>query len=475
MKKTKIVCTIGPACESESVLEKLIDSGMNVARLNFSHGTMEEHAEKIRTIRFLSEKKGTQIAILQDLAGPKIRIGNIKDGPVILQSDQSFILTTDNVPGDQKEVTINYAKLTDEVTENDRILLADGNIELYVSYVNRTKIHCKVIVGGELSSNKGLNLPGSTLSIPAITNKDRLDLDFGLDQGIDYVAMSFVRSKNDIQQIKTVMKNKNKYVPIIAKIEKHEALENIDEILSAVDGIMVARGDLAVETALENVPLVQKMLIKKCNQAGKPVITATQMLKSMVDSPRPTRAEANDVANAVLDGTDAVMLSEETAVGKYPIKAVQIMTKIIEATELNRDIKRQSILLNEMENESKACAIANAVSRASYEMAMDLKAKVILTPTTSGATAKMIARYRPNQPIIALSPNLHVIRQLNLVWGVYPNLVEKYKTTDKIIEYAKIAALKTGLVNKGDVVVITAGVTTGIPGTTNLIKADVLE
>jgi pyruvate kinase len=286
--------------------------------------------------------------------------------------------------------------------------------------------------------------------------------------------MSFVRSQEDIKQIKKLMINRNRYVPVIAKIEKREALDNIDEILNAVDGIMVARGDLAVETAMEKVPLVQKMLIKKCNQAGKPVITATQMLKSMVDSPRPSRAEASDVANAVLDGTAAVMLSEETAVGKYPIKAVQIMTKIIEATELNSGIKSQLPLLNDGEKKTITYAITSAVSRASYEMTMDLKAKAILTPTISGATARMIARYRPWQPIIALCPDPYVVRHLNLIWGVYPVLVERYVSIEKIIEHAKNAALKTDFVKRGDIVVITAGVSTGIPGTTNLIKAEVL-
>ncbi len=471
MRRTKIVCTIGPASDSEDVLDKLIDAGMNVVRLNFSHGTHEYHGETIRRIRSVSEKKGVPIAILQDLAGPKIRVGRFEKDSIYLEVGKIFILTNEPVPGDENKAFVSYPKLTEEVKASDRILLADGSIELSVIKTDAKNVTCKVQVGGKLSSNKGINLPGSSLSVQAFTEKDRKDLEFGLNQDVDYVAMSFVRRKEDILHIKEVLKKKNKQVPIIAKIEKHEALEKIDEIVDIVDGIMVARGDLAVETALERVPMVQKMLIQKSNQKGKPVITATQMLKSMVESPRPTRAEANDVANAVLDGTDAVMLSEETTIGKYPVESVRTMAKIIKATESNQISKRQHYKPDEGKPES----IISAVSHATSEMAQDLKAAAILTPTQSGSTARTVASNRPNQAIIALSPDPHVVRCLNLVWGVYPILSDRYYNTEEMIEQAKEKALKSGLVKTGDVVVITAGVPIGVAGTTNLIKVEILK
>ncbi|MFQ6113700.1 MAG: pyruvate kinase, partial [bacterium] len=461
----------GPSSDSEEVLERLFEAGMNVARLNFSHGTAKEHGERITKLRSLSEKRGVPVAVLQDLAGPKIRVGRIEKGPLHLQSGEDFVLTCEDVPGDEKRVSITYSRLPKEVKADDRILLADGSIELRVLKTDANNITCKVLVGGELSSHKGINVPGGTLSVEAFTEKDRVDLEFGLDRGVDYVAMSFVRRREDILQLKKVMEEKKRFAPIIAKIEKHEALENLEEILQTVDGVMVARGDLAVETALERVPLVQKMLIQKCNQIGKPVITATQMLKSMVDNPRPTRAEANDVANAVLDGTDAVMLSEETTVGKYPVESVRTMAKIIEATESNQVANRP---LSNTETEEPT-SIAKAVSHASFEMARDLKAAAIFTPTQTGSTARSVASFRPAQPIIALSPNPNVVRCLNLVWGLHPILVGQYSNSDEMIEQAKTAALNTGLVKKGDMVVITAGIPVGKAGTTNLIKAEVLE
>lgn len=467
MRRTKIVCTIGPASDSEDLLGKLIDAGMNVARLNFSHGTHEYHGNTIRKIRSVSEKKGIPIAILQDLAGPKIRIGKFEKDSIHLETGKIFILTNEAVLGDENRVFVSYPKLTEEVKASDRILLADGSIELCVVKTDSKNVTCKVQVGGELSSNKGINLPGGSLSVQALTDKDRKDLVFGLEQGVDYIAMSFVRREEDILHIKEVLKNRNIQVPIIAKIEKHEALEKIDEIIEIVDGIMVARGDLAVETALERVPLVQKMLIKKSNQARKPVITATQMLKSMVESPRPTRAEANDVANAVLDGTDAVMLSEETTIGKYPVESVRTMNKIITATESNQRLTRQHY-------KGKPESIVSAVSHATSELSQDLEAAAIITPTQSGSTARMISSNRPNQPIIALSPNPDVVRRLNLVWGVYPILSDRYHNTETMIEQAKEKALKSGLVKIGDVVVITAGVPIGIASTTNLIKVEIM-
>ncbi len=471
MRRTKIVCTIGPASDSEDLLGKLIDAGMNVARLNFSHGTHEEHGATIRKIRSVSDEKQVSIAILQDLAGPKIRVGKFKDDSVFLEAGQTFVLSNEDVLGDENKVFVSYQKLTAEVKIGDLILLADGNIELCVVKTDAKNVTCKVQVGGELSSNKGINLPGSSLSVKAFTEKDRKDLRFGLEQGVDYVALSFVRSKEDILQMKEFLKEINRQVPIIAKVEKHEALVKIDEIIDTVDGIMVARGDLAVETALEKVPMVQKMLILKSNQKGKPVITATQMLKSMVENPRPTRAEANDVANAVLDGTDAVMLSEETTVGRYPVETVRTMAKIIEATESSRVLKHQ----NYRPDEEKPESIVSAVSRATSELAKDLKAEAILTPTQFGGTAKMVASNRPNQVIIALSPDPEVVRCLNLIWGVYPILSNRYSNTEEMIEQAKEKALQSGLVKTGDVVVITAGILTDAADSTNLIKVEILK
>ena len=471
MRRTKIVCTIGPASDSEEMLGKLMDAGMNVARLNFSHGTHEQHHTVIERIRKVATERDKPIAILQDLAGPKIRIRDFKEGSINLTPGETFTLTTEDLAGDKSRVSVTYSKLPQEVKADDVILLADGSIQLQVTKIDSSNIVCEVVIGGELSSKKGINLPGSSLSVEALTDKDRVDLEFGLEHNVDYVAMSFVRRQEDIQQITKIMKENKKPVPIIAKIEKHEAIENIDGILEVVDGIMVARGDLAVETPLETVPLAQKMLIRKCNQAGKPVITATQMLKSMVDNPRPTRAEANDVANAVIDGTDAVMLSEETTIGEFPVETVETMTKIIEVTESSEQVEHQRFRHDYTESTS----IAHAVSHAAYEMAKDLKAAAILTPTQSGSTTRMVSSYRPDQVIIALCPNETVVRRLNLIWGVYPFLADGYLTVEEMIEQAKDKALTSGLVNFNDVLVITAGVPIGIAGTTNLIKAEILK
>ncbi len=471
MRKTKIVCTIGPATESEEMLGNLIDAGMNVARLNFSHGTHESHLKTIQRIRKVAEKKRVPIAILQDLSGPKIRVGMIENEPIHLKAGETFILTSEPNVGTNERVSVSFPELPEEVQINDTILLADGSVELEVTEIQKDDIICKVVVGGELSSKKGVNLPGRTLSVSALTEKDVIDLEFGLEQEVDFIAMSFVRRREDVLQLKEMIEKHRKNVPVIAKIEKHEALDNIDEILEVVDGVMVARGDLAVETALERVPLVQKMLIHKSNQASKPVITATQMLKSMVDNPRPTRAEANDVANAVIDGTDAVMLSEETTIGKYPAKAVETMAKIIEVTESSRIADKQRI----RQSYEEPTSIAHAVSHAAYEMAKDLKAAAVLTPTQSGSTARIISSYRPYHTIIALSPDEKIVRRLNLVWGVYPVHSSGYLVFEEMIEQAKDKALKSGLVKFGDVVVITAGMPIGMAGTTNLIKAEVLQ
>lgn len=466
MQKTKIVCTIGPVSDPPEVLGQLIDAGMNVARLNFSHGDHEEHGQRIKLIRKISAEKQKPVAILQDLAGPKIRIGKISQGSINLKNGDTFTLTSEPNISEPLRVSANFDKLHEEVQSNDQILLADGSIELRVKSIENKDVICEVIVGGDLSSNKGINLPERSLSIAALTEKDKQDLVFGLAQDVDFVAMSFVRRPEDIELVKKVMAQEGKAVPIIAKIEKHEALANLESIIKVVDGVMVARGDLAVETSLEKVPLEQKRIIRLCNEARKPVITATQMLKSMVENPRPTRAEANDVANAILDGTDAIMLSEETTIGEYPVEAVKTMAKIARTMEAYIKTTTKPILLK------KTDSITWAVSQAAYEMAESLNASAILTPSQSGATARYISSFRPNRPVLAFSPDEKVVRQLSLVWGVRAFHLLDYKNSEERIEMAKKVALKAGLIKPGDIVVVTAGPVHGKPGSTNLIKVE---
>lgn len=463
MRRTKIVCTIGPASQSPEALRSLIQSGMNVARLNFSHGTPGEHADRIAIIRELSRELSEPVAILQDLAGPKIRIGNIQAGEVALKPGSRFVLTSRPVPGDEREVSVSYPSLPREVSAGDTLLLADGALELKVIQTDGTNITCEVVVGGALSSHKGINLPTTTIKAPALTNKDIKDLSFGIDHGVDIVALSFVKEAQDIYLARGVLQVKGSDVPIIAKIEKHEALENIDSILNAADGIMVARGDLGVESPLERIPQVQKMLIRKANALGKPVITATQMLRSMVSSPRPTRAEATDVANAILDGSDAVMLSEETAVGRYPAEAVRFMASIAEATE---EIFPHEHYLNR--RDERKLEVEEAIGYAACCVARDINASAIMTSTQSGSTARRIARHRPRQPILALSPNEATVRRLALTWGVSPLLVPYMESVDEMVR----VCLEVARPRLKGVVVIVAGTPLEQPGTTNLIQVE---
>jgi pyruvate kinase len=467
MKKTfpntKIVCTIGPASESPAIIRALIQGGMDVARLNFSHGTQHGHAEKIRLIRKLSGELGKPVAILQDLAGPKIRVGPIPEPGVRLEAGHSFTLTSNEVMGSNERVSVSYKDLPDEVKEGDRILLADGFMELKVKSVAGPEIRCEVITGGVLTSHKGINLPSGTTQMPSMTEKDRSDLLFGLRHDVDYVALSFVRTAGDLSEVKEIIREEKKTTPVIAKIEKHEAIANIEEIMGAADGIMVARGDLGVEIPLEQVPELQKALIRRANRLGKPVITATQMLHSMVRSPRPTRAEATDVANAVLDGTDAVMLSEETAMGKYPVEAVQFMARILGNTE--RYYPHERYLQPPQEKE-----VGQSVAFVSCVLADHLDATAIVAPTRSGKTARHISRFRPKQGIIALSPNAVNVRRLALFWGCAPLLVSEPRDTDDMIEEATLSATKTGFVSEGDLVVITAGQPVWVAGTTNMLR-----
>ena len=469
MRKTKIVCTIGPASSSPKVLEQLIKAGMNVARLNFSHGTHEEHRKVIENIRVLSGELDMPVAILQDISGPKIRIGKLKDDNILLEAGSTFTLTCRDVIGDEAQVSVNYRNLPDDVKVGDTILLSDGNIELKVEETTPTDINCRVVVGGSLSSHKGVNLPTVTMGVPPLTPKDEVDLRFGIGQVVDYIALSFVRQAKDIEALKSIIMNEGASIPVIAKIEKHEALSNIDEIISIVDGIMVARGDLGVEIPLEQVPLMQKMLVRKCNAVGKPVITATQMLMSMVNNPRPTRAEVTDIANAVLDGTDALMLSEETALGKYPIKSVSVMSRIAANTESSAYF----IELMEKRAIPERKTIPDAISHAASMTARSLGSATIVTPTSSGSTARMVARYRPTQPIIAISSNPGTVARLSLVWGIVAVIVDELLDTDDMTAKAREIARKMGLVRGGDTVVITAGVPIGVEGTTNLIKVEV--
>jgi pyruvate kinase len=469
-RKTKIVCTIGPASQSPSTLEALIQAGMNVARLNFSHGTHEEHLKKIQTIRQMANRLKQPVAILQDLAGPKIRIGKMKKGGAELRRGEKFILTNQEVMGDEKRTTITYPSLPNEVKPGDRILLSDGTIELQVLGSDRKDIECRVIVGGVLTSHKGLNFPTGTILASAFTDKDHEDLLFGIQNGLDLIGLSYVKEATDIEGVKRILKKESADIPVIAKIERKEALENIDEIISVSDGIMVARGDLGVETPIEKISNVQKMLIRKVNATGKPVITATQMLRSMVDHTRPTRAEVTDVVNAIYDGTDAVMLSEETASGRFPVESVQMMAKIAQSAE---EEFPHSLFLGKGIDEGMN--LQQAISYTASLLSEEVGAKVIITPTESGSTARWVSRLRPRQPILALSRHLSTVRRLNLCWGVYPVLVSDWKDTDEMLERSKRMSKELGMASKGDKTVIIAGVPISIPGTTNLIKVEGVE
>ncbi len=471
MPKTKIVCTIGPASRSPQVLSDLITAGMSVARLNFSHGSHAEHAAVISDLRRLSAKLGRSVAILQDLGGPKIRVGPVSGDTVILEPGSFFTLTRRRVSGNANEVSISYAALPQDVRKGDTLLLGDGAIELRVARITAQDITCRVIIGGPLSSGKGINLPSRSLRLPGLTKKDETDLVFGIRQKVDYIALSFVRSAKDILRAKKLMAARECTIPLVAKIEKHEALDNIDEIVPLVEAIMVARGDLGVEIPLESVPRIQKWLIRKANDSGKPVITATQMLRSMVENPRPTRAEVTDVANAVLDGTDSVMLSEETAIGRFPVESVRMMAKVIEDTE---KIFPYADWTRKWWGESGK-SLSEAVALSACNLAEEIRAAAIISFTRSGLTARLVSKFRPACPILALTPLPETFRRLSLAWGVLPVMAPGLKTTDAMIGRAFEAARKSRLAKRGQRVVITAGVPLGVSGKTNLIKAEVLR
>ncbi|MCI2943412.1 pyruvate kinase [Staphylococcus haemolyticus] len=469
MRKTKIVCTIGPASESEEMLEKLMKAGMNVARLNFSHGSHEEHKARIDTIRKVADKLGKTIGILLDTKGPEIRTHDMKDGLIMLEKGKEVIVSMSQVEGTPEKFSVTYEDLINDVQIGSYILLDDGLVELQVKDIDKTKgeVKCDILNTGELKNKKGVNLPGVKVNLPGITNKDADDILFGIKEDIDYIAASFVRRPSDVLDIREILERENNYnITIFPKIENQEGIDNIEEILEVSDGLMVARGDMGVEIPPESVPIVQKDLIRKCNKLGKPVITATQMLDSMQRNPRATRAEASDVANAIYDGTDAVMLSGETAAGLYPEEAVKTMRNIAISAEAAQDYKK---LLSDR-TKLVETSLVNAIGVSVAHTALNLKVKAIVAATESGSTAVTISKYRPHSDIIAVTPSEYTARQLALVWGAYPVIKKGRKTTDDLLNNAVATAVETGRVTNGDLIIITAGVPTGEKGTTNMMK-----
>ena len=472
LKKTKIVCTIGPASEDPAILEELINNGMNVARLNFSHGTHEEHLAKIKTIRRIRRKLNVPVAIMLDTKGPEIRTGNFNVDEIYLKPGDIFTLTTRDVEGDQSIVSVSYEGLPEDVSVGSEIYIDDGLVQLEVIEIkDGTDVVCKALNNGILSDHKGVNLPGSKTNLPAITPKDVDDIKFGIENDIDIIAASFVRKKEDVYDIRKVLEDHGgEHIKIISKIESQEGVDNVDEIIEASDGIMVARGDLGVEIRTELIPLVQKEVIRKCNDAAKPVITATQMLDSMIRNPRPTRAETTDVANAIIDGTDCVMLSGETAGGKYPVEAVKTMRNICITTELSDDFY-QSIYDVKIHS---ANTTTNSIARSTKNIAEELNAKAIISCTASGNTSRVISKFKPKTNIIAATISDRVARQLSIVWGVYPIVIQEATETDELIERAIVGALAEDYVEEGDLTVVTAGIPLGVSGTSNLIKVHVI-
>ena len=473
MRNTKIVCTIGPASESEEVLEKVIMAGMNVARLNFSHGDHKEHQARIDMIRKVAKRLDKTVGILLDTKGPEIRTHSMENGEVELVRGQKIEVSMTEVLGNSERFSVSYEGLIDDVDPGDFILLDDGLVELEIDELNKDTgiITTTVKNNGLLKNKKGVNVPGVSVKLPGLTEKDKEDVKFGIEQGVDFIAASFVRRAQDVLEIREMLESHDgEYIKIIPKIENQEGIENIDEILKISDGLMVARGDLGVEIAPETVPMKQKELIRKCNLVGKPVITATQMLDSMQTNPRCTRAEASDVANAIYDGSDAVMLSGETAAGAYPVEAVQTMAKIAVSAEEAQDYKK---LLSDR-TKSTQTNMVTAIGVSVAHTALNLKCKAIVAATESGHTANMIAKYRPHANIVAVTPYEHVARQLNLVWGVNPIVKEAERDTDELLNTSVMATLEKGYANEGDLIIITAGVPAGRAGTTNLMKLHVV-
>lgn len=472
MRKTKIVCTLGPATDKEGVMEEMIQKGMDVARFNFSHGTHEEHAARMKALKAAREKAGLPVAALLDTKGPEIRIQKFQDGVVTLEEGQKFTLLAKEVPGTKDYVSITYKSLYKDIQPGARILIDDGLVELRADYIEDKNICCTVINGGTISDRKGINVPDVCLTMPYLSMKDKEDIVFGIRQGMDFVAASFVREAADVEEIRKLLHdNGGSDINIIAKIENRQGVDNINEIIKAADGIMIARGDMGVEIPLEEVPIIQKMIIRKVYEAGKQVITATQMLESMIKHPRPTRAETTDVANAIYDGTSAIMLSGETAVGLYPVEAVKTMGRIADRTEQDIDYRKRFF-----EKERKANPdIADAISHATCTTALDLNAKVIVTVTKTGRSARLISRYRPECDIIGCSTKEKVCRQLNMSWGVRPVLLEEKEEVFELFGHTFSVLKDLGYVDTGDIAVVTSGVPIGIAGTTNLLKVQIVE
>lgn len=471
MRKTKVICTLGPSSSTEEVIKALILKGMNIVRLNFSHGTYEEHKAKVDIVRKLREELKLPIALLLDTKGPEIRTGMFESRVVELKENQTFTFVIEDVPGDSRRCSLTYKELYKDVVPGNEILVNDGLIEMEVEAVKGTDIVCRVKNAGIIGSQKGMHVRGASVRLPSITQKDEQDIRFAIENDFDFIALSFVRNADDVKQTKKILaENGGSEILVVSKIECREGVESIDKIIEVSDGIMVARGDLGVEILPEEVPSVQKFLIKKCNKAGKPVIIATQMLESMVHNPRPTRAEANDVANAIYDGASAVMLSGESAAGKYPAESVEMMVRIIEKTEQGIDYeerltrKRFDISVN----------VTNAICHATCTTAHDLNAAAIISITKSGHTAKMVSKFKPAYPVIAVTPSEKVRRQLALWWGIYPFVIEAENNTDELFKKSVAKAIETGMVKKGDLVVLTAGVPAGVSGTTNIMKVEII-
>ncbi len=464
-RRTKIICTLGPSTETPERLKSLIDAGMDIARLNFSHGTHAGHGRAIRLLRRLALERDRPVAILQDLQGPKIRTGLLKGGgPVYLRRGTSLVITTRPIMGNSERIATTFAPLPREVKRGDSILLSDGLIELRVEKVSGQEVMCRIISGGELGEHQGINLPGIPLKVSALTTKDRRDLRFGIQQGVDYVAVSFVRRPQDILQVRSILNRAKSMIHVIAKLEKPEALEHLDEILEVSDAVMVARGDLGVEMTPEKVPILQKRIITRANQQRVPVITATQMLESMTHHPRPTRAEASDVANAIFDGTDAVMLSQETAIGEYPIETVAMMSRIVREAEGSHPaafVRR---------SEGEELSIAESICRSVARAAQSMNVRAIAVFTQSGSSARMVSMYRPRVAVYAFSPFPAILRRISLYWGVFPRFMKHVASTDRMIEGAEKKLLQERVVKRGDIVALVAGTPIARRGTTNLLK-----
>lgn len=471
MRKTKIVCTLGPSTDNEGVLKQMMIEGMNVARCNFSHGTYDEHKKRMDMVKKLRKEVDKPVAILLDTKGPEVRVKDFKEGKVTLEEGQLFTLTAEEVEGTKDKVSVTYNRLYEDLEVGMRVLIDDGLIEMKVEKVDKSDIVCRVLNGGVVSNHKGVNVPDVDLSMPYISDKDREDILFGISQDVDFIAASFVQKKEDILQLRKLLeKNGGEDIKIISKIENAQGVANIDDIIEVSDGIMVARGDMGVEIPYEEVPVIQKKIIKKVYRAGKQVITATQMLESMIKNPRPTRAETTDIANAVYDGTSAIMLSGETAAGAYPVEAVRTMVRIAERTEQDVDYRKRFF---EFEREANP-DITDAICHATCTTALDLNAKAIVTVTKSGRSARMVSRYRPESDIIGCATTEKVCRQLSLSWGVTPLLIKEEQEVFNLFDKAIMAAKKIGLLDKGDLTVITSGVPIGFSGTTNMIKVQIV-